>query len=358
MLKKSLIVLATTVLLLFLFIVWFLSLLGDDLSADFTETKASELPYLVNKVQEHRGRILAVVTNVSSIGEGDNKRDVGYELTELARAYYVFKTNGFEVDVASPQGGKAPMVRDDDDMGPYDFAFLNDDNALKKINKTLHLSEINTQDYDAIYFVGGKGTMFDFPDNVFIKNIVRDMWQQGKVIAAVCHGPAALVNVRLDSGELLLQGREVASFSNKEELLFISDARRIFPYLLEDKLIEQGASYQEGHQLLNNVVVDGQLITGQNPWSVWTLADKTIQALGYSPLSRNMTPEEHSISLLTTYTEKGFSVANDRLQRILEQPDIDIDRNTIAAHVLVAILSAEFSRTFELLRLLSAAKHH
>jgi len=356
MLKKILITIVVIVAILFGLRAWLSGLLSSELRQDFTQSKATEIAYLVNSVPERRGKILAVVTNVSLMGTGESEKKVGYELTELARAYYVFSANGFEVDVASPQGGNAPMVRDDDDMGLYDYAFLNDDEAMKKVTKTLKMSQINSEDYEAIYFVGGKGTMFDFPDNKHIKTTIRDMWQQGKVVAAVCHGPAALIDVRLDSGDLLVKGRELASFSNEEELLLISDARTIFPYLLEDKLIEQGAQYRKGHLYLNNVVVDGRLITGQNPWSVWQVADETIKALGYTPITRQITPEEHSISILGTYADKGFDVALKQLQSLLIQPNTNISRMTITAHVFVSVLSVEFGKAFDLLRLLNASK--
>lgn len=356
MLKKISISLVLIAILLFAFIAWFVSLLGNELSANHAHTKASELPYLANAVQVNRGKILAVVTNVDSMGSGENMKKVGYELTELSRAYSVFKANGFDVDIASPQGGKAPMVRDDDEMGAYDYAFLNDQNAMAKVNNTLHLSEVKAEDYQAIYFVGGKGTMFDFPDNNYIQDLTRDMWQQGKVIAAVCHGPAALINVRLDSGDLLIEGRELASFSNDEELFLYSKARNVFPYLLEDKLVAQGAKYRHGHRYLNNVVVDGRLITGQNPWSVWQLAEETIKALGYQPVVRQLTPEEYSISLLGTYADKGYSEAHTQLQQVLLQPDSDVSRNTLAVHAVVSVLTMEFGKVFDLLRLLNSAK--
>src|SRR5690606_7203536 len=108
----------------------------------------------------------------------------GYELTELSRAYYVFQANGFVVDIASPLGGKPPVVIDDDDMGVFDYAFLNDSIAQKKANNTIAMQAVNADEYAAIYFVGGKGAMYDFPQNKYIQSIVRDFYESGKVIGA------------------------------------------------------------------------------------------------------------------------------------------------------------------------------
>jgi putative intracellular protease/amidase len=130
---------------------------------------------------------------------GTPGKKTGYELTELARAYWVFQTNGFEVDIASTKGGEPPVVLDDDDMCKYDYAILNDPTAQAKAANTLLIDDVNPADYEAVYFVGGKGAMFDFPDNQAIQNIIKHLHQNDKVISAVCHGPAALANVKLDT---------------------------------------------------------------------------------------------------------------------------------------------------------------
>ena len=119
-------------------------------------------------------------------------------IAELERDY--LESNGFEVDIASTKGGEPPIVLDDDDMREYDYAFLNDPEAQAKVTNTLLIDDVNPADYEAVYFVGGKGAMFDFPDNPAIKNIIKHLYQNDKVISAVCHGPAALVNVKLDNG--------------------------------------------------------------------------------------------------------------------------------------------------------------
>ena len=188
-------------------------------------SRASDITYITKEVPAYRGKILAVVTSTDIMGTSG--KGTGYELTELARAYYVFKANGFDVDVASPLGGKPPVVLDDDDMGIFDYAFLNDSIAQSKTNNSISLKDVNPEIYEAVYFVGGKGAMFDFPNNRFIQSLIQDFHKNNKVIGAVCHGPAAFVNITLDDGQSFLKNKQVSSFTNKEELLLIPNAESI-----------------------------------------------------------------------------------------------------------------------------------
>ena len=329
---------------------WIKSLLPE--KAHFVaikNTKISDLPYITENIPAYRGKILAVVTSVDKMGQD---KDTGYEHTELARAYWVFTANGFNVDIASPKGGKSPVVIDAEDMGAYDYAFLNDDAIQQKVANTIALEDVNPDDYEAVYFVGGKGTMFDFPDNAYVQNIAKTLYQNNKVVSAVCHGPAALVNVKLDNGEMLLSNKKVSGFTNDEELFLIPDAKEIFPFLLEDKLIEQGAQFQAGTTYLEKVTQDGKLITGQNPWSVWTLAEKVVAEIGYAPKSRSRTPEEHAVELLMTYDSQGFDVAVNELKH---KPHA-YQRILIVMHSVLAFMDFEIGKGIELLSLANELK--
>jgi putative intracellular protease/amidase len=313
------------------------------------QTQISDLPYVTQNIPAYRGNILAVVTSVNTMGEDQN---TGYEHTELARAYWVFTANGFNVDIASPKGGKAPVVIDGDDMGAYDYAFLNDKAIQQKVASTITLAEINPNDYEAVYFVGGKGAMFDFPDNPYVQSIAKILFQNNKVVSAVCHGPSALVNVQLDNGDMLVSNKKVSGFTNEEELFLISDAKKIFPFLLQDKLIEQGAHFKAGSSYLDKVTQDGKLITGQNPWSVWTLAEKVVAELGYQPKSRVRTPEEYSVELLMTYDSFGFEAAKEDLKR---QPQV-YQRILIVMHSVLAFMQFDLNKGIELLSLANELK--
>lgn len=291
-------------------------------------TEKSDIPYIADGVKQTRGKILAVVTSHDKLGE--TGEETGYELTELSRAYYVFEANGFEVDVASPKGGKPPVVIDDG-LGAFDYAFLNDAEAQGKVDNSIPLSDVDAADYQAVYFVGGKGTMFDFPDNSDVIRLVEHFYHQQKPIAAVCHGPVALLNAKNAEGQSILHNKGITSFTNEEELLLIPDAETVFPFLLESQLTQQGAKFNAGGLYLDNMVVDGNIITGQNPWSVWSLADATITQLGYQPIRREITGEEHAVMILVHYRNGDKDAALDYAQQLLnaKQP---MQRNLIFMH--------------------------
>ena len=311
-------------------------------------------PYVAQTPPQTRGRILAVVTSADRFAGSDEP--TGYELTELSRAYYVFAANGFEVDVASPQGGEPPAVLDDDDMGAFDYAFMNDPEAWAKVEASLPLADVDMADYDAVYFIGGKGAMFDLPDEPAVQVVARDAFESGKVIAAVCHGPAALVGVTLSDGTPLLAGRTVAGFTNEEELFLIPDAREVFPFLLEDALAQSGAEVSTGPTYLEHVVHDGTLITGQNPWSVWAMAESVVEALGHTPVPRKVTPEENAVTVLLRYEAEGEDRARAHLTSLVTEDAASVDRHLLATHAFVAARQGRWGKAADLVGLLRAAK--
>lgn len=285
---------------------WYRSLGLDQLPTANPQATVADLAWLDNAVAPQRGRILAVVSSTERGGPAMQR--AGYELTELARAYYVFQANGYEVDIASPKGGKPPARIDPDDMGTADYAFLNDAAAQQKVVNSLPLGKVDASRYAAVYFVGGKGAMYDFPDNPDVARIVGDILGRG-VVGAVCHGPAALLGVKLADGKPLMAGRRMTAFTNEEELFLMTDARTRLGFLLEERAVGQGAHFAAGPMYLDNTVVDGRLVTGQNPWSTWSVAEAMIAALGHPPVARERTPEEASVRLLATYYRDGLEAA-------------------------------------------------
>jgi putative intracellular protease/amidase len=358
-LKWTLISLASLFVLIVSFGVWFMSLLPiDEMKESLKTVKVSSvdnLPYLSANVIPKRGKILTVVTSKNTMGSSG--KSTGYELTELSRAYYVFKANGFEVDVASPLGGKPPVVIDDDDMGKFDYAFLNDSIAQYKTSHTIAMNDVLADDYQAVFFVGGKGAMFDFPDNKAIQAIVRNYYQSGKVVGAVCHGPAALVNVILDNGHPLVENKKVSGFTNSEELLLIPEAKTIFPFLLQDKLSAQGAKFNEGGMYLENISHDKNLVTGQNPWSTWALAETMIKQLGYTPKYRQITAEENAVKVLIAYENHGSEKAKELIEILASQENTPIARELLVMHSIVAVMRGDIGSSFSLLGLISYAKN-
>ncbi len=298
----------------------------------------------VSATVPQRGRILAVVTSTASLHNG---RRSGFELTELARAWWVFRHNGYAVDIASPLGGPPPMMRDDD-LIEADYAFLNDADAQASLQASLRLSKVDPARYDAVYFVGGKGTMLDFPGNPDIARIVRDIAPRG-VIGAVCHGPAALLGIELENGQTLLQGRQVNGFSNAEELFLAEDAVARLGFLLEDALRAEAGTYVEGPMYLAHSVVDARLITGQNPWSTWAVAESMIRALGHEPLARVPTAEENSVALLQLMHRDGIEAA---LRAKREGPRSD--KHLLLLHALIAAMQWQLGDAYALQRLARA----
>ena len=354
-LKWSLITLASLILLLFGFGWWFMSLIPkQEGTIDLTTIQSSDLPYLTENVPASRGKVLAVVTSADSMG--DSGKSTGYELTELSRAYYVFQANGFEVDIASPKGGEPQVVIDDEDMGAFDFAFLNDSVAQYKAKNTIAVAQIMPSDYQAVFFVGGKGAMFDFPENKAIQTIVRELYQSNKVIGAVCHGPAALVNVTLDNGQYLLKDKTVSGFTNDEELLLIPEAETIFPFLLQDKLVAQGAQFNEGAMYLEQISHEKNLVTGQNPWSTWKMAETMVKEMGYTPKHRILTAEENAVEVLVTYENSGSKKAKDLIAEMYIEKSMKIERVLIAKHSIIAAMQGDIGRFFGLVGLTSYCK--
>lgn len=333
---------------------WVVSLMLPDETVDLTKTTPGDLAYLDRRITHNRGKILAVVTSTAVMG--DSGKRTGYELTELSRAYYVFTANGFTVDIASPLGGEPPVVIDDEDMGAFDYAFLNDPDAMNKVRNTTPVDQVNPDEYAGVYFVGGKGAMWDFPENAAIQSIVRQLYEDSKVVAAVCHGPAALVNVKLDNGQYLLNGKQVSGFTNEEELFLISEARAIFPFLLEDRMRNRGASVETAPPYLEQISQDGDLLTGQNPWSVWALAESTIKQLGYEPISRERTGDEYSTEILGIFEQRGYREARIHLMSLMKISNNPVNHSLIAMHAVVAGMKMEVVKTFQLLILASAAK--
>lgn len=349
--KWTFISVITLVIILISFGAWIKSLVPPR-NIELEKTMVVDLPYLNENITEHRGKILAVVTSIDTM----KNSKTGYELTELARAYYVFKANGFEVDVASPLGGKPPVVIDDEDMGVFDYAFLNDTIAQYKTNHSLAIENVNPTAYEAVYFVGGKGAMFDFPNNKKIQAIIREYYQSNKVIGAVCHGPAALVNVDLADGRPLLANKTVSSFTNKEELMLIPDAKTVFPFLLQDELTAKGARFNEGKMYLSQISHDDNLITGQNPWSVWEVAETMIQQLGYSPKHRAITDEEHAVAILHTYETQGSDAARTLVKQLIQDKKQPVSRLLIAKHSILAAMKGDIGRFIDIIRLTSYTK--
>ena len=219
--------------------------------------------------------ILIVVTSHQELGK--TGKLTGYYLPEVSHPFHEFEQAGYHVDIASIQGGKAPMDEKSRDLSdPINREFLEKHSA--KLDNTLELGKIDPNQYQAILFAGGHGTMWDFPEAESVKSVVSEIYQNGGVVSALCHGPAALINIKLRDGSYLITGKRVTGFSNEEEEK--AELTEVMPFLLEDALKARGAKYQAARAFQENVVVDGRLVTGQNPASASKTGKAVIQQLG------------------------------------------------------------------------------
>ncbi len=216
-------------------------------------------------------RALIALTSHDKLG--DTGRGTGFHAGEAAIPWEVFTAAGYQVDLVSVAGGRPPVDRHD----PTDET-LRDFFAAADLDHTARPADLDPQRYDIIFFAGGHGTMWDFPEDEDLARLAAGIYERGGVVAAVCHGPAALVNLRLSDGSYLVDGKRVAAFTNDEEAAMgLTD---VVPFLLADALVKAGATHLPAANFTEQVVVDGRLITGQNPASARTMAERVVEVLG------------------------------------------------------------------------------
>jgi putative intracellular protease/amidase len=216
--------------------------------------------------------VLFILTNTHEIGP--NKRPTGYFFPEVAHPVAVFNDAGVAVEYASPLGG-APSEDGYDESDPAQLAFRNS-KAIRRMARSRKLSEVDVLDYDAVFVPGGLGPMADIATDPDVKRAIARAWNAGRIVAAVCHGPCAFLGVKLEDGTPLVRGRKLTSFSNEEESGY---AKADVPFMLEDALRAEGADYSSVPAWQPKVVVDGRLMTGQNPASGHGLAEEIVKAL-------------------------------------------------------------------------------
>ncbi|KAB7756359.1 type 1 glutamine amidotransferase domain-containing protein [Mycolicibacterium mucogenicum] len=225
-------------------------------------------------------RILNVVTNVSHYE--DPSEPTGLWLSELTHAYHVFAEAGYEQTIVSPQGGPSPLEPRSLKFPNFDKsakAWKADDAKMALLADTAAPADIDSADFDAIYFTGGHAVMFDFPDSEGLQRISREIFERGGVVSSVCHGYAGLLNTTLSDGSLLVAGRKLTGFSWTEEVVARVD--KLVPYNVEDEMKKRGALYEKGLiPFASYVVADGRLVTGQNPGSAKATAKKVVEVLG------------------------------------------------------------------------------
>ena len=238
-----------------------------------------------------------VLLIVSSHGENGGETSPGFEMDELSEAWLILRQNGFEVEIASPKGG-APVADKYDPKKPYNAAFLADPKATAALANTRPITPALASRYQALFLMGGKGAMFDFPSSQPLQQLILAAHARGAVIGSVCHGPAALALVKTADGRALVQGVRLTGFSNAEEDLFGKRWRPHFPFDLETALREKGAVFTQAQMMLPHVETDGRFVSGQNPYSTAAATEAIVRALGQTPASRAPWADERSMELL------------------------------------------------------------
>ncbi len=214
-------------------------------------------------MMERRTRVLIALTSHSELG--DTGRSTGFYASEAAEPWSVFKEGGFEVDLVSVAGGKPP-VDGVDESDPDQQRFF----AEAELDNTPTAADLKATDYDAIFYAGGHGAMWDFPGDKALASLAAGIYENGGVVAAVCHGPAGLVELRHSDGSYLVDGKNVAGFTNSEENAV--GLTEVVPYLLADALTAHGAIHHPAADFTDQVITDGRLVTGQNPASARSTA--------------------------------------------------------------------------------------
>ena len=211
-------------------------------------------------------KVLIVLTSHSELGNTGEK--TGFWIEEFAAPYYVLADADVELTIASPKGGQPPIDPKSelpDAQTPATKRFNDDRELKKKLANTVKLSDLNQADYDAVFYPGGHGPLWDLANDAVSISLIEDFYKHRKPVAFVCHAPGSLIKVKAPDGEPLVKGKEVTGFTNTEEEAV--KLTKVVPFLLEDELKKLGANYSKGPDWGSYVKKDGLLITGQNPAS-------------------------------------------------------------------------------------------
>ena len=218
-------------------------------------------------------KILFVVTSHAELGNTGKK--TGYFLSEVTHPWSVLSQK-YEIDVVSPKGGRPPVDGFNLD-DPINRKYWDSPDWQDKMSSTMTPEEVDPLQYKAIFYAGGHGAMWDFPTNKKLAEIAQKIYENNGFVAAVCHGPAGLLPIKLKNGDFLIKGKKLDSFTNAEEEA--NGTAKIVPFLLQTSLENEGGNFDCAAPWSDHVVRDGRLITGQNPMSALSLGKELLLAL-------------------------------------------------------------------------------
>ncbi|MBK1895181.1 type 1 glutamine amidotransferase domain-containing protein [Chryseobacterium paridis] len=219
-------------------------------------------------------KILFVVTSHDK--KGDTGENTGYYLGEVSHPWEVLHHAGYDIDFVSPKGG-TPPVDGFDLKDPVNKEFWENKEYKNKIDHSLQPSQVKPDEYSAIFYAGGHGAMWDLADNTELASIASKIYENGGIVAGVCHGPAGLVNIKLNNGQYLVDGKKINAFTNEEEAEV--KLTNVVPFLLEDQLKARGAKFEKSGLWQTHVVTDQRVITGQNPQSAKAVGEAILKEL-------------------------------------------------------------------------------
>jgi len=212
-------------------------------------------------------KILIIVTNINQYASGN--LETGLWLSELTHLYHAAEAKGYDITIASPNGGNVPIDPESLKKMMLDKVsenYLNDSSFMNLLKNSKSLKQVENEQFAVVYLAGGHGTMYDFPNDTTMQNIIAKQYEDGKIVSAICHGVGGLLNVKLSNGDYLIKNKTITGFNWFEESL--AKRKKEVPFNLEAGLKERGADYKKAFiPMTSYVKVDGNLITGQNPFS-------------------------------------------------------------------------------------------
>jgi putative intracellular protease/amidase len=228
-------------------------------------------------------KIVMVLTSHDQLG--NTGRKTGFWLEEFAAPYFVFRDAGVDLTLASPNGGQPPVDPKSDLPENQTAAmarFKKDERAQKELSQTVKLADVKAEDFDTVFYVGGHGPMWDLAESPISIALIESFYNSGKPVALVCHSPGVLRHVKYQ-GEPLVKGKRVTGFTNGEEEAV--QLTKVVPFLVEDELMRLGAIFEKLRNWQPHFVVDGRLVTGQNPASSTTAAQALLKLMAQRPSS-------------------------------------------------------------------------
>ncbi len=278
-------------------------------------------------------------------GHGNEDPALSYDLEELAQSYLILSRNGVKIDIVTPEGG-AVLVKSNKDHLDFIKDFKQGTPALAKLGNTLSATQAAQNSYQGLFIVGGDGAMIDLPVHADTQTFVQGIISKDLPTAAVCHGPAALVNLKDEAGNFFVKGKTINAFTLREEHAFSKENLHHFPFMLQTELEKRGANFQSNAPMLPFIAVDGNLITAQNPMSVPKAAEALLVKMGIQPKAREAFKDEATLALLSRARSEGSYLID--LALVKDPEAYDMNYMALYGFYAFGLAQTEASKAIEL----------